>query len=215
MTIICVKDGVMAADSGTFQDNIVRVAVFPKIARSADGAVGAGCGLGSDCWLFNKWMESGRQSEFPKTDSDFRFVLLEANGALLAGDNRGRLTPIPQPYAIGAVRDFAHGAMCAGASAQDAVRLCIEHTDSAWGPVQVEVAPPIMTAAQRMEKIREMFPCVIQHLPSGDVELLHASDLKWVVSRHEVLHRGQAAIEDGYNDMLRYLAANPSIVVPA
>lgn len=140
MTIICYRDGVMAADSAVYLGN-VRVGSFQKIARCDDGALAAAIGTTSICARFNVWFLTGRQRPFdPKDDDkDFSAIIVHPDGHVQRMDHQGDEFSIEAPFfAIGFSQDFALGAMAAGSSAEDAVRLCLKWHDGCGGDVQVE-----------------------------------------------------------------------------
>lgn len=140
MTIICYRDGVIAADNAVFLGNI-RVGSFRKIASRDDGALAAAAGTTSICERFNVWFVNGCQSPFdPKDeDKDFSAIIVHPDGHVQRMGYQGDEFSIEASfYAIGFPQDFALGAMAAGATAEEAVRLCLQWHDGCGGDIQVE-----------------------------------------------------------------------------
>lgn len=139
MTIICVKNSVMAADSGVWTRSVVQRSVTPKIYRTKTGCLLAGSGACEDITMLWKWADDKfLQKHKPDFVSGFSFLMLKPNSELIFGNAKGPLHAREQPCACGSVADFAYAAMLAGLSAEDAVDLCIKWTSGARGPIQVE-----------------------------------------------------------------------------
>lgn len=151
MTTIAYRDGVMAADSGSWMGD----ASFPwarKLVRGSDGTLYGVCGDAAQANGFIEWVEGGCSGERPaaeKTDQNGSSYLV-----LVAAPRSGRVKVLTArgieayeaPYfAIGAGNVGALCAMHAGASAEDAIRAAIVHAPGAEGPVQAikheETAP--------------------------------------------------------------------------
>lgn len=142
MTIICYKDGTLASDSAVDLCGVMSLSVC-KIAKSPDGSVGGASGCGSDCEQFLDWLRQDRPAKHdmrvrPEDDEDAMcaFYVLP-NGwigvvynALEQGVHEGPW------YAEGTNNTFAMGAMAAGASAEEAVRLTIQHCKGCGGEIQ-------------------------------------------------------------------------------
>ena len=118
MTIICYRDGVMAADSASFSGDIVSAHVR-KITRSPTGALIGVSGDTKDVMAFLRWAEQGADLEkCPKK--------IKICGLIAAGDDavdmveNGLVYRVSGPFfAVGSAEDFGlGGAMAAGASAR-------------------------------------------------------------------------------------------------
>lgn len=137
MTVIAIKNGVIAADTGLWLGNIC-VEHCKKIRRLSDGRLFAISGhraIGEACYA---WLQDESLRPEPGSDdSDFGGLLLTKDGAFRV-DYKFRIYPTGIPAAAGSHTEFLMGAMYAGASAEEAVRLAIKHGDSAAGEVQVE-----------------------------------------------------------------------------
>jgi hypothetical protein len=145
MTIVCIKDNIVAADSSTFQERIKHRCVEKKIVRSPDGALGAAGGPSGLTRLFRQTFSNSEAAYRQRTqhavadkDSGFEAVWLEPNGEIWRMYWDGKPYLVRSPAALGAPFEMAIGAMFAGASAEEAVRICVENHDSAGGDVQVE-----------------------------------------------------------------------------
>ncbi len=141
MTIICVKNGVMAADTAIY-DGDLRVGSQRKIFRSRHGWLAAFAGKCSLDACFNAWLDHGdinKPLEIDEEESGFGGLVLLPSGVLHRVDNEGSVFPSAGRFAAeGYCRIFAFGCLCAGASAEAAVSLCIAHHDGCGGDVQVE-----------------------------------------------------------------------------
>jgi hypothetical protein len=153
MTIICIKDGVVAADGSTWQANgaILVSKMTRKLCRAQDGAV-AGCAGGSmNTQRFRDWFVGSRSYDRQQTppvfnkDAGLSAVWLEPNGEMWRLDGAGQAYRLEgQDVAVvGAAGEMALGAMYAGASAEQAVRICVERSDAAGGEVFVEQLAPV------------------------------------------------------------------------
>lgn len=145
MTIICIKDNVVAADGSSWDGHIMVVGDRRKIIRSEDGAIGAACGTAGSTLVFRRYFQfsnadrrrAGGVLTFDK-ESGFEAVWLEPDGQAWCVGFDGWPYAVAQPAASGAAYELALGAMYAGASAEEAVRICIERHDGAGGEVFVE-----------------------------------------------------------------------------
>lgn len=146
MTAVCYRAGIMAADSvgWTGENSNIKVPVKPKIFRlSGGGLVGCG-GTTSEIDMFRKAMISDADAvsvQLPTFEKEYNFssIWVKPDGTIWqCGWQLRWFQHHSQFVAMGANSDFLWGAMFAGASAEQAVRLAIEHTDGAGGEVQVE-----------------------------------------------------------------------------
>ncbi len=138
MTIICVRDGIMAADSGTFVGDL-RTTQSRKINRAPDGTLGAAAGITADCLRFQAWIAGGfAEGAFNPVEADFAALILTPDGQVFDYQYGTRIPSTFGYAALGGPWPFAQGAMAAGASAERAVELAIEFCNGCAGPVQVE-----------------------------------------------------------------------------
>ena len=148
MTVIAVKDGVMATDT-RYRSGSMHGRLLPgtsKIRRLADGSVMGGAGDLHDVLLMQEWMMAGMpepRPEFigqPEKDNSLIVVWAKTDGSIWSADMdeklifRQRQTPVLASGEFGAAM-FVEGAMAAGASAQEAVRLAIGCCVSVGGDV--------------------------------------------------------------------------------
>lgn len=148
MTVIAVKDWVMAADGVESSTHLYYPMAWKKITRAPDGSlVGIG-GPNIDAYAVHQWVLNGmdftrppRISSKPDDEGPVVFVWLKLDGSLWVFDCTLNGYPVASPiYSIGSQTavTFVEGAMFAGASAEQAVRLACEHVEYINGPVQVE-----------------------------------------------------------------------------
>jgi hypothetical protein len=143
MTIIAYKDGELASDGiGFTGGRRVRIPES-KIIRSENGLLAA-AGHGGDSHLAGVWFADGMKDEHPKfaddDDDPMHLLWIKRDGSPWFADRRLVFTPLTTPCTLGEeiAKAFAEGAMAAGATAGQAVRLTIEHCVWAGGEVQVE-----------------------------------------------------------------------------
>ena len=142
MTVIAYRDGIMAADGGTWSDSILCATDTRKIVR-LDGRLVACCGQRPDIEAFVIWLRSGAPSRDKPLlnaakDGDFGAIVADADGVWLA-DHSLRLYRAAGDYHVEGAHDgFLRGALAAGATAEQAVRLAVRHCAYAAGNVQVE-----------------------------------------------------------------------------
>lgn len=137
MTVIACKDGVMAADTGIWQGLLV-CGYASKIVRLPDGGLFAACGAHAAAVLCAEWLAGEREKPEPEEEGSFGALMLSPNG-IWHVDYKLRIYKSPSAIAAeGSHTEFLLGAMYAGASAEEAVRLAIKHGDCAAGEVQVE-----------------------------------------------------------------------------
>lgn len=139
MTIICYRDGIMAADSAQWIDNVC-VGHTKKIIRASFGDLVACAGLTPDCYLFREWALDGFRAESkPGPSEDFGALVIKTDGGIWRYDHRMVCYQVHLPYAIeGMHGEFVLGALAQGATAVEAVALAIKNCAYAKGEIQVE-----------------------------------------------------------------------------
>lgn len=154
MTIIAVKDGFMAADSESVTARGLRSPMpFPKIFRGPGGLIGM-TGTLSDIWAVGQWFVSGelggaKPDGLKVGEEGVGIIILRPDGVVWHGNESLRFWPGENPSTTGMSTAcyFCEGAMAAGMSAEEAVRLTISRVDHIGGPVQVEhlIEPVVKT----------------------------------------------------------------------
>lgn len=142
MSVVAYKDGVLAADSraygGSWQASPGQKA---KIHQLADGTrVGITSSVIGMPDRVLAWLRGGGvPSDFGAGDMDCRVLMVKPNGDVYLGSGSPYLTgPIRcASYAIGSGCDFAMGAMAAGATAEEAVRIACRLDPNCGEPVMV------------------------------------------------------------------------------
>lgn len=138
MTIITYRDGIMAADRMTFLYGTTRSpGLVTKIDRLRDGSLFSGAGKRAERANMRNWLENP-EGERPDTD-DTTCILVRPDGTITVFDGNDDLELGDVPfYAIGTGGAAALGAMYAGASAEDAVRIACKIAPFCGEPIQVE-----------------------------------------------------------------------------
>lgn len=147
MTVVAYKDGVMVADGASFAAGLRFTAMHQKVITCALGLAGAG-GLSSDCQEYRRWMCAGMpQDALPDfshdTDEPFQALWAKLDGTLWWADERLRFVQIESPGTLGETNAaaFVEGAMRAGASAEEALRLALKHCTYVGGEITVVRLP--------------------------------------------------------------------------
>ena len=143
MTIICYRDGILAADSAIWQGDVI-VGHREKIRRLQDGRLFAAAGASPLIQAVGDWLEgSAPAPRIPEAEEwDILGIILGEAGPMLI-DRTLNAYPMPGNFvAIGRGESFAMGALACGAGAEEAVKLCIEKTAFCAGTVQIESLPP-------------------------------------------------------------------------
>lgn len=139
MTVIACRAGIMAADTATW-DGDIKIGHVLKIVRLYDGSLIVACGRASLIQAYYAWMKGkgDKPSDAEKEDS-FGGLHLMADGTVKCVDGTYReFYHHAEFYAEGSHSEFLYGAMAAGASAEEAVRLALKYGGFAGGDVQVE-----------------------------------------------------------------------------
>jgi hypothetical protein len=136
MTVIVYRDGIMAGDTAEWASGCI-VSHAHKVQKTKDGWIFGCSGINAEIVKFEKWMHAGRIAPALK--------LKEIDALVLAPD--GKVYKFEDAdvvdysnvkfYVIGACCDFARGALHAGASAEETVKLCIENLAYAGGKCEV------------------------------------------------------------------------------
>jgi|SRR5579884_365978 hypothetical protein len=138
MTVIAYRDGIMAADSACWDGNVIYSVARKKIVRLKDGSLFAGTGSTSVIEAARAWLNGEADRPAAVSENDFSALIVRPNGAVFGIEHNMLLfeqPPAPYHY-LGP--DFVAGALAAGASAAEAVRLTIQGTNLAAGEVQTE-----------------------------------------------------------------------------
>jgi ATP-dependent protease HslVU (ClpYQ) peptidase subunit len=124
MTIIVYRDGVMAADTASFVcGGDVRIpGATKKIHRLADGGIFGGAGKSFALQTVREWLNGDRKGTIPAgNDATAVWVRPDDSVAVIDGDY---VEEFKGPFfAVGSGAAAALGAMYAGATATEAVRI--------------------------------------------------------------------------------------------
>jgi ATP-dependent HslUV protease subunit HslV len=140
MTAIAYRDGVLAADSGVWDGNLLAGTVR-KVHRLEDGRLYAASGREVDVQACRNWLNGADPERRPPPvdrETGFSALIVGAEVLAIARDMRIYTPPAARFYALGCHYEFLLGAMAAGASAAEAVNLACRYGDGAREPVQVE-----------------------------------------------------------------------------
>jgi len=149
MTTIA-TDGRSMAGDGQIADQFDTVldTARAKVHRLSNGSVVGGAGNSFDLLSWRNWLEAGKQGDCPISDERFAGLILSTDGVILWVDHKGREIEVPGPCAIGSGQDFAIGAMEAGATPEEAVRIACKRDSGTGGAViALEPATPMLAVA--------------------------------------------------------------------
>lgn len=137
MTTIAYKDGVLAADTLATCNGYLE-GRQTKIARVGKALVGA-VGSTPMCNRFRGWVAAGMTGESPFEGKDEgNGIVVTPDGVIVVWSHLGPWAVQDRPYyALGSGEQIAVGAMAAGASAEEAVRIAMRHDTISGGDVMV------------------------------------------------------------------------------
>lgn len=148
MTTIAYRDGVMAADSGCFNNGLYEGEV-DKIWVMPDVGVMACCGEYGAILKVVEWLKDGAQpNRKPRLskESQFAGLLITPEGEVLHYQIGLRpLRIVADFHAIGSGRQIAVGAMAAGASAEQAVQIACHYDRISMAPVKTRRIRDVVT----------------------------------------------------------------------
>lgn len=137
LTTIAYSRGVLAADSASTSNGIL-CGVVTKLARSPDGHIAAVAGSTLDCAAIRRWVAGGLIGETGVSGNDSSGLLIKPDGSVHLLGSDGALAPIEAEYhATGSGWQIALGAMAAGASAEEAVRIACRLDGGSCEPIHV------------------------------------------------------------------------------
>jgi hypothetical protein len=142
MTTIAYRDGVMAADSGSWMGDACH-SWANKLAKGPDGTLYGVAGGAPEALGFLDWVNAGANPEtMPKAEvmpdggNSFLVMAVSSGGPVRVIAAKGVETYDAPYFAIGGGSATAFGALWAGASATDAIEATKEHGSSAHGSVR-------------------------------------------------------------------------------
>lgn len=126
MTTIAWDGRYLAADRQVTFGNIANAEVTKVVKRKKDGAVAAAAGNSVEAADFRKWFLKGEKGKRPSmgTEADNSSgLIIYPDGKLVIHEWKGSYEATSPKYTNGSGWEIALGAMLAGASAEEAVRL--------------------------------------------------------------------------------------------
>lgn len=137
MTTVAYKDGVLAADTQV-TDSDTRIANITKIARSRSGWVGGICGGAEMASLFLPWIREGCDPDnVPTVPSGCDVLVVSPQRRMYFVQSRTLILARTPFVSLGSGSRIALGAMAAGATAEQAVRIACKYDVNTGGKVQV------------------------------------------------------------------------------
>ena len=131
MTTVVYRDGVMACDSqstGSYHERV------RKIVRLSDGTMVGACGRTQRCQAVMDWLVADCDGKCPPM-SGVGLLIAKPDGSIWCADDDFRPYRLRQKFAaIGSGSAVAIGAMEAGASALQAVKIAAKHDGGTSAP---------------------------------------------------------------------------------
>lgn len=142
MTVIAIRDGIMAVDSlvtggGAIFGAVKKFAAVP--GKFGGGYIAAAGDLGVAVEVMSKYIDFGQAFEFSDEVVD---VHLRADGSVLTNDGGGWYAYEAPFYAAGSGDMLAIGAMAAGADAATAARIAADHSMNCGGEIHIVSVQP-------------------------------------------------------------------------
>jgi hypothetical protein len=137
MTVIAVRDGIMAADTAVWCGDVL-AGHSRKIVRLADGRLFAAAGDRPQIQKCVYWLNGEAERPAAVDECEFGALILAVDG-IWRIDYRFDIYGSVGDFAVeGAHDEFLMGTMAAGASAKEAVQLAIKYARRAGDDVQAE-----------------------------------------------------------------------------
>lgn len=131
----------MAADGqSTVAGTIVRTKCR-KIERLPDGSLFGAAGDAAQGYALRDWLAKSEDERGPYPElKDVSALVLRKDGSVVMYDtmSRGYPDPLELPVAFGSGEQYAIGAMDAGATPEEAVRISSKRDPDTGGEIQVE-----------------------------------------------------------------------------
>jgi hypothetical protein len=141
VTAIAFKAGVIAADSGAWHGDVLISTTEEKIVRLESGCFLAASGPADIIFNVVAWLNGVGPKPEPATEDDrYSAILVDPKTGMaefLSPKSHSPVGKFGSVVALGSHADFLYGAMAAGASAEEAIRLAIRYCPYAAGEVQV------------------------------------------------------------------------------
>jgi hypothetical protein len=133
LTTIATDGKSMAGDTLTSNGHIFGFG--EKIFRAPDGRIFGACGETAQCIKFRRWMMEG--GDCPGFKEKFEALILNLDGTAHWFDEDCEMIPLMLPASIGTGGELATGAMEAGATPEEAVRIAAKRDTGTGGETTV------------------------------------------------------------------------------
>ncbi len=130
------RDGVMCSDSQV-QTGTLRTGTMKKVLKTKDGWLVGAAGDCNEIQRFFKWMEGDRNPDEALKFENMSGIVVSPKGEVFWADSNLDLYSTDVEFAaVGSGEKLAIGAMAMGASAEEAVRVCIKYDTGCGGKIQ-------------------------------------------------------------------------------
>lgn len=134
MTTIACDGKTMAGDGRTTREGFICNDETEKVVRAEDGSLIGTCGTASVGLEFIKWWEAGHKGKW-EMGREANALVLTPEGRLIFYGDCGFGNESPAPQAIGSGSPYAMGALLAGATAAEAVRIACKLDPASGGKI--------------------------------------------------------------------------------
>lgn len=143
MTTIAIKDKVVASDSlsiGAFKSPVPCQKLFDVETEDGEKLIITGAGGYASIFAFCDWYCDGQDPDaFPSDHNENTyFVVVDSEGEIFSYEGYHVPVSLGKTYAFGSGEAFAMGAMYAGASSEEAVRIAMQLDPGSGGEVVVK-----------------------------------------------------------------------------
>ncbi|MCA1379422.1 hypothetical protein I6F34_01130 [Bradyrhizobium sp. BRP05] len=108
-----------------------------KIVRRDDGAMAGGAGDAAWVQAFHRWFLDGEQGDPPIVEDNSKGVIVQKRRPIEYFEQNGTLEYRAPYFAFGSGKEFALGALFAGATAEQAVRAAMQFDPNTGGRVML------------------------------------------------------------------------------
>jgi hypothetical protein len=152
MTVVVYRAGVMAADDLVWNMSNVITGRTPKITRLPDGGLLSASGFSSEIQQVTDWIAAGCPVGCKPEITDpqrFNGIWVKPSGQVVKMSHDLIDQKLAADfYCLSCAHDFTLGCLYAGATAEEAVRLTLRHTDAGGGGDVVVHAESLNPAAR-------------------------------------------------------------------
>lgn len=135
MTTLATDGVTIAADGQVTAGHIIEDLARQKVFKLNDGRAIGMAGTLANFDAFKEWF-CDPNAEVPALSEDFEAVVIDGSNRVTVYDDKCRPLSMPVPYAGGSGKEVALGAMLAGATPKEAVKIAIQRDVYSGGRIR-------------------------------------------------------------------------------